>query len=105
MNEKKNNKNKYEKRLAFQQKMITRQSKQIDDLKLQIEKLKNELKEKDEIINSVTPLRNELTENVNATKKYKEQYKSLIQELKDMKKILNKEVYKNRWWLVKWLLK
>lgn len=95
MNEKKN---RYDKRLAFQQKMISRLLKENENLKL-------ELKEKDEIINSVASLRSELTENVNVTKKYKEQYKSLIQELKDMKKILNKEVYKNRWWLFKWLLK
>lgn len=105
MNEKKNNKNKYEKRLAFQQKMITRQSEQIEKLKFENEKLNNKLVEKDKIIDSVALLRKELSENVNATKKYKEQYKTLIQELKDMKKILNKEVYKNRWWLVKWLLK
>lgn len=104
MNEKKN-KNKYEKRLAFQQKMINRQSEQIEKLKSEIEKLTLECQEKDELINSVTPLREELQQNVNTTKKYKEQYKTLIQELKDMKKILNKEVYKNRWWLVKWLLK
>lgn len=105
MNEKKKKNNKYEKRLAFQQKMINRQSEQIEKLKSEIEKLTLECQKKDELINSVTPLRNELTENVNTTKKYKEQYKALIQELKNMKKILNKEVYKNRWWLVKWLLK
>lgn len=105
MNEKKDNKNKYEKRLAFQQKMINRQSEQIEKLKNENEKLNNKLIEKDKIIDSVALLRKELSENVNATKKYKEQYKTLIQELKDMKKIINKEVYHNRWWLVRWLLK
>lgn len=105
MNEKKKKNNKYEQRFQFQQKMISRQSEQIEKLKSEIEKLTLECQKKDELINSVTPLRNELAENVNTTKKYKEQYKALIQELKDMKKILNKEVYKNRWWLVKWLLK
>ena len=104
MNEKKI-KNKYEKRLAFQQKMINRQSEQIEKLKSEIENLNNKLIEKDEIINSVDSLRKELSENVNITKKYQEQYKTLIQELKDMKKITNKEVYKNRWWLIKWFLK
>ena len=104
MNEKKN-KNKYEKRLAFQQKMITRQSEQIDKLKSEIEKLNNKLIEKDEMIDSVAPLRNELSENVNAIKKYKEQYSKLIQELKMMKSIVNQEVYKGRWWLIKLLLK
>ena len=104
MNEKKYKK-RYEKRLDFQQKIISRQSEQIDTLKNEIEELKNKLIEKDETINSVDSLRKELSENVNVTKKYKEQYKGLIQELKDMKKIINKEVYKNRWWLIRWLLK
>ena len=105
MNEKKNNKNKYEKRVAFQQKIITRQSEQIETLKSKIEKLTLECQKKDELVNSITPLRNELTENINDVKKKKKEFNELIQELKDMKKIFNKEVYKNRWWLVKWLLK
>lgn len=99
------NEKKYKKRLGFQQKIIARQSEQIDDLKLKIEKLENELKEKDEIINSVTPLRNELTKNINEIKVYKKQYKQLIQKLKKMKSIINKEVYKGRWWLIKLFLK
>ena len=47
MNEKKN---RYEKRIKFQQKMIARQSEQIDILKSKNEKLEQKLKEKDEII-------------------------------------------------------
>lgn len=97
--------NKYEKRFQFQQKVIARQSKENEGLKLEIVKLKNEIKEKDEIINSVAPLRNELTQNVNEVKKYKEEYKKLIQELKKMKSIVDQEVYKGRWWLIKWLIK
>jgi uncharacterized coiled-coil DUF342 family protein len=98
-------KNKYEKRFQFQQKMINRQSEQIDDLKIKIEKLEHQLKEKDEIINSVAPLRNELTQSVNEAKKYKEEYNKLIQDLKKMKGIVNEEVYRKRWWLIKLLLR
>ena len=47
MNEKKN-KNKYEKRLTFQQKMITRQSEQIEKLKFEIERIKASAAEDDE---------------------------------------------------------
>lgn len=104
MNEKKM-KNKYEKRLAFQQKMITRQSEQIDALKTEIEKLKNKLIEKDEVINSVTSLRNELSQNVAEVKKYKKQYSELIKELKTMKSILNKDVFCGKWKIVRWLIK
>lgn len=98
-------KNKYEKRFQFQQKMINRQSEQIDDLKIKIEKLEHQLKEKDEIINSVAPLRNELIQSVNEAKKYKEEYNKLIQDLKKMKGIVNEEVYRKRWWLIKLLLR
>lgn len=102
MNEKKN---KYEKRLQFQQKMITRQFEQIDSLKNEIEKLTLECQKKDEIINSVTPLRNELTVNVNEVKKKKKEFDELIQEMKKMKEIVNRTVYKGRWKLIKFLIK
>lgn len=101
-----NEKNKkYEKRLVFQQKIITRQSEQIENLKFEIEKLTLECQKKDEIINSVTPLRNELTENINKVKEYKKQYSELIDELKKMKKIVDQTLYKGRWKLVKHLIK
>ena len=93
------------KRLEFQQKMISRQSTKIKSLESQIDKLQNELKERDEVINSVTPLRKELTKNVNEIKEYNKQYEKLIQELKTMKNIMNQEVFKKRWWLIKFLLK
>lgn len=99
------NEKNYKKRLDFQNQMISRQSQQIDILKSKVEKLEQKLKEKDGIINSVAPLRNELNENIKATKKYKEEYKKLIKELKQMKGIVNQEVYKNRWWLIKYLIK
>lgn len=99
------NEKSYKKRLDFQQNMISRQSEQIEDLKSQIEKLKLELKEKDEIINSVTPLKNELAKEVSEVKEYKKSYKELIQELRKMKDIMNQEVYKGRWWLVRLLIK
>ena len=102
---KKMNEKKYKKRLEFQQKMISRQSEQIESLKSEIENLKLKYKEKDETINSVSNLRNELTENINEVKKHKEEYKSLIEELKKMKEIINQEVYRGRWRLVKFLIK
>ena len=65
------NEKKYKKRLEFQQKIISRQSEQIDSLKLKIEKLENELIEKDKIINSVEPMRKEMTENLKEQKRLK----------------------------------
>ena len=98
MSEKKNKKNRYEKRFQFQQKMISKLLKENEELKLK-------LKEKDEIINSVEPMRKEMTENIREQKKLKNDYKKLIEELKKMKSIINQEVYKGRWWLIKFFLK
>lgn len=95
----------YKKRLDFQQKMISRQSEQIELLKSQVEKLKLELKEKDKIIDSVTPLKNELIRNIEDAKKYKKESKKLIQELRKMKDIVNQEVYGGRWKLIKYLIR
>jgi hypothetical protein len=99
------NEKKYEKRLDFQQKIISRQSEQIESLKLQNEKLKLELQKKDELINSVSSLREELIQNVSDSKKYKEEYGKLINEVRRMKKIMDKEVFNGRWWIIKLLLK
>ena len=99
------NERKLEKRIEFQKKMIARQSEQIESLKMQIDNLVFECQEKDEIINSIEPLRAELTENINKINEYKKQYRDSIDELKKMKDIFNQEVYKGRWNLVKFLIK
>lgn len=99
------NEKKYKKRLDFQQNIISRQSIQIESLQSQNEKLKLELQEKDNLINSVSPLKDELTQNIDDVKKYKKEYKKLIQELRKMKEAMNKEVFKGRWWIIKLLLK
>lgn len=99
------NEQSYKKRLDIQNRTISRQSKQIEELKLQNEKLKLEIKKNEEIINSITPLKDELMQNAEDMKKYKEEYRILIHELRKMKEILNQDVYKGRWKLIKFLLK
>lgn len=99
------NEKKYKRKLEFQQKMILRQSEMIDSLKSQIEALKLESKAKDDLIESVDSLRKEFINDVDKVKVYKEEYEKLIQELKDMKKILNQDLYKGRWRLIKFLIK
>lgn len=95
----------YRKKLEFQKKTIARQLEQIDSLRLQVEELKLECEKKNEIINSVAHLKNELTKSVSDVKKYKEQYKALIEELRKMKEIMNQEVFKGRWKLIRFLIK
>lgn len=99
------NEKNYKKRLDFQQKIIFSKSEEIESLKLENEKLQQKLKEKDEIIASVDSIRSEMIESVKEHKRLKKEYRGLIQELRQMKSILNKEVFKNRWWLVKLLIK
>lgn len=95
----------YKKKLEVQQKIISKQSKQIEDLESQVQKLKLELKDKDEIINSIAPLRNKLLESVADADDCKKQYKELVNELRKMKDVFNQEVFKGRWCLVKLLIK
>ena len=95
----------YKKKLEVQQKIISRQSRQIEDLESQVQKLKLELKDKDEIINSIAPLRNKLLESVADADNCKRQYKELVNELRKMKDVFNQEVFKGRWRLIKLLIK
>ena len=59
------------KRLDFQQKIISRKSEEIDMLKIENEKLRQELQKKDEVIASVEPMRKEMAENINEIKQKK----------------------------------
>lgn len=85
--------------------MISRQSEQIESLKLEIEKFKQKLKEKDEIINAVEPTRKEMAESIKEHQRLKKEYKDLVEELRKMKEIMNMTVYKGRWKLIRFLIK
>ena len=95
----------YKKRFEFQKKINDRQSEEIESLKTQIDALVAICEEKDKVIESVDFLRKEFTENANELKKKKKEYDALVEEIKDMKKIINQTVYKGRWKLVKFLIK
>lgn len=93
------------KRIKFQNELISRQLEQVESLKSQISKLELELQKKDDIINSVANLKDELIKDISEVKKYKDEYKKLIGELRKMKEILNQTAYKGKWRLVKFLIK
>lgn len=99
------NEKKYQKRLDFQQQVISKKSEEIELLKAENAKLRLKIEEKDNVINSIEPMRNELAENIKEAKQYKEQSKELIQELRKMKEIMNVSVFKGRWRLIKFLMK
>ena len=99
------NEKKYKKRYELQSKIVSRQSEQIESLKAQIKKLELEHEVKDQTINSISHMREELLKNLDEIKAYKKQYKELIDELRKMKEIINQEVYRGRWKLIKFLIK
>ncbi len=99
------NEKRYEKKIEFQNKLISRQSEQIETLKSEVEALKIECAEKDEIINSVSVLKKELTDSIEKVKKHENEYEGLIQELRKMKDIMNQNIYKGRWKIIKFLIK
>lgn len=99
------NEKRYQKSLEFQRNIISRQSDKIESLKSEIENLKLKCEEKDNEIQSVSFLRNELIKNVEDIKKHKKEYEDLIKELRKMKDIMNNEVYNGKWSLVKFFIK
>lgn len=95
----------YKRDYEFQKKINEKQIKEIESLKLENEKLKTLCEEKDKIINSVEPMRREMTEYIGEIKEKRNEYYALIDELKTMKKVMNKTVFKGRWKLIKFLMK
>lgn len=95
----------YKRDYEFQKKINLRQTEQIESLKLEVEKLKALCEEKDKTINSVDSLRIELTQCRDERKEKQKEYNELIEELKDMKTIMNQTVFKGRWRLIKFLMK
>lgn len=85
--------------------IIERQTGEIESLKKKVLELEIDCKDKDEIINSIDSLRVEMNDVVESMKSRVELYDRLIGELTEMKKIMNKEVFKGRWNLVRLLLK
>lgn len=95
----------YKKKYEFQKELISRQAEEIEILKNEIQELKLKCEEKDKLINSVEPMRRELKNNIDEIKKQKEEYKKIIKEVRKMKEIVNQEVYRGRWKIVRWLIK
>ena len=93
------------KKSDIQSRIIRKKTEEIESLKEMISELEIDSAEKDNIINSIDSFRDELSEIADDLKNKREEYDKLIKELIDMKKIMNEEVFKNRWNLVRLLLK
>lgn len=85
--------------------IIKYQSDEIKSLKRQINELNISNQKKDELINSVDGFQKELDQIVANLRVKKEEYDKLIEEVRMMRSVLNEEVFKRRWNIIKWLLK
>ena len=85
--------------------IIQRQSKEIERLKMEILKLEKKCSDKDDVINSVAPLKKELKDITKELRGKRSEYENLIKELREMKTVMNQRVFKGRWKLVRFLIK
>lgn len=92
-------------RLESRNRTIKSQADEISKLRAQIDKLSIDCAEKDELISSVNSLYNEINAALDEIKKERDKYKKLNADLLEMRKIMNKEVFKGRWNLVRFLLR
>jgi hypothetical protein len=54
---------------------------------------------------SVSDLKAELEKDVNDIKECRKTYMKLLEEIRKMKEVINKEVYKGKWSIIKFLIK
>lgn len=85
--------------------IIKRQSDEIKSLKEKIKELNATIAEKDKLIQSVEPLRQELKNNIEGVREKRKECDAIMEDLKLMRKAFNKEVFKGRWNIVKFLIK
>ena len=82
--------------------IIKRQDDEIRALKSHINELNITCQQKDE---SVDKFQQEFMGLIDELKEKKEEYEKLIGEVRAMKKAIDREVFKGRWSIVKWLIK
>ena len=97
--------NRKKKKSDLRSQIIVRQVDKIDSLQKQVSLLEIDNVKKDEIINSINALRDDLFETVNELRGKGEEYDRLVAELIQMRNVMNQEVFKGRWKLIRLLLK
>lgn len=85
--------------------IIKRQSDEIRALKARINELNITCQQKDEMVESVDRFQQEFMNLIEEVKGKKDEYEKLIGEVKAMKKAIDREVFKGRWSIVKWLIR
>ena len=77
----------------------------VDALQKKVSDLEIDNAKKDEIINAINALRNDLFAIVNELNGKSEKFDELFDELMQMRKVINQTVFKGRWKLIRFLLK
>ena len=97
--------NRYEKKYETQKKIVLRQLDEIEKLKSSISELEIDSEKRTELIDSITDIRTELYEVIDDLSKRREEYTRLIEDLRQMKMVMNQTVFKGKWRLIKLLLR
>lgn len=92
-------------KLDFKDRMIKRQSEEIESLKNKIEELNLKNEDEQELISSVEKFRGDMDDILKSISERRDKYDELISELLEMRKVMNAEVFKGRWKIIRWLLK
>jgi len=97
--------NRYEKKYETQKKIVLRQLDEIKKLESSISELEIDSEKRTELIDSITDIRTELYEVIDDLSERREEYTRLIQDLRQMKMVMNQTVFKGKWRLIKLLLR
>lgn len=97
--------NRYEKKYETQKKIVLRQLDEIEKLESSISELEIDSEKRTELIDSITDIRTELYEVIDDLSEKREEYTRLIQDLRQMKMVMNQTVFKGKWRLIKLLLR
>ena len=85
--------------------IIKKQSCEIDRLRKKIESLDEACEQKDMLISAIDDMRDEFVGVLQDLKDKRNEYDKLVNELILMKKVMNKEVFKGKWNIIRFLLK
>ena len=99
------NKKKKINRRDMKSRIIDRQTAEIENLKDTISDLEIDCEQKDALIRSIDSLRNEMLEIIDELKSKSDEYDKLMDDLIQMRNVMNQDVFNGRWKIIKWLLK
>lgn len=97
--------NRYEKKYETQKKIVLQQLDEIEKLKSSISELEIDSEKRTELIDSITDIRTELYEVIDDLSERQKEYTRLIEDLRQMKVVMNQTVFKGKWRLIKLLLR